>query len=259
MTQPLAFSTPDFQAALTTRSIGRYLVYRSQTDTTMILARREADEGGPDGTIALAEEQTAGRGRRGRSFYSPPGENLYFTMVLRLPLAVHRRLPVAVPLAVAVACAQEGVEARIKWPNDIWVGERKLSGMLIDAELTAEGAIAFPGIGVNVNGDPTLNPELRDVATSLRRELGRTVQRELLLARICNGLEEALALPEQELLAGYREMSMVIGRRVTVSPVQGAAFEAMAESIREDGSLVVRRGDGTDEIVTAADVSLRPA
>jgi len=259
MTQPTVFSAPDFHAALTTRSIGRYLLYRPQTETTMILARREAEEGGPDGTIALAEEQTAGRGRRGRSFYSPPGENLYFTMVLRLPLDVHRRLPVAVPLAVAAACAQEGVEARIKWPNDIWVGERKLSGMLIDAELTGNGAIAFPGIGVNVNGDPTLNPELRDIATSLRRELGRTVQRELLLARICNGLEETLALPERELLDAYRKLSMVLGRRVTVSPAQGRGFEAVADSIREDGSLVVRRADGTVETVTAADVSLRPA
>ncbi len=258
MTQPPAFSASDFQAALTTRAIGRFLVYRAQTETTMLLARREAEEGGPDGTIALAEEQTAGRGRRGRSFYSPAGENLYFTLVLRLPLTVHRRLPVAVPLAVAAACAQEGVAARIKWPNDIWVGERKLSGMLIDAELTPDGAIAFPGIGVNVNGDPTVNPELRDIATSLRRELGRPVQRELLLARICNGLEAALALPEEELLAAYRALSMVLGRRVTVSPAQEPAFEAVAESIREDGSLVVRRESGAEETVTAADVSLRP-
>lgn len=259
MTHTPVFSARDFQAALTTRSIGRYLVYRPLTETTMILARREAEEGGPHGTIALAEEQTAGRGRRGRSFYSPPGENLYFTMVLRLPLKVHRRLPVAVPLAVASACAEEGIEARIKWPNDVWVGERKLSGMLIDAELTSDGAIAFPGIGVNVNGDPTLNPELRDIATSLRRELGRPVQRELLLARICNGLEDVLALPERELLAAYRELSMVLGRWVTVSPVLGPAFEAVADSIREDGSLNVRRADGARETVTAADVSLRPA
>lgn len=258
MTQQPVFSASDFQTALNTRAIGRFLVYRPQTDTTMILARREADEGGPHGTIALAEEQTAGRGRRGRSFFSPPGENLYFTMVLRLPLDVHRRLPVAVPLAVADACAREGVDARIKWPNDIWVGERKLSGMLIDAELTSDGAIAFPGIGVNVNGDPTLNPELRDLATSLRRELGRTVQRELLLARICNGLEAALALPEHELLTAYRALSMILGRRVTVSPIQGPAFEAVAEAIHEDGSLEVRSGDGAIEVVTAADVSLRP-
>jgi BirA family biotin operon repressor/biotin-[acetyl-CoA-carboxylase] ligase len=257
MTENPAFSPRVFQGALQTECIGRFIVYRPVTETTMTLARREAEEGAPHGTLVLAEEQTAGRGRRGRSFYSPAGENLYFTLILRLDLDSHSRLPVAIPVAVCAACREEGVDARIKWPNDIWIGERKLCGMLIDAELTPQGGVAFPGVGINVNGDPTVNPELRGVATSLRLELGRTTARELLLARICNGVEEALVLETGALLARYRELSMILGRRVTVIPAAGAPFHALAHSIAANGSLMVRRDDGSDETVAAADVSLR--
>ena len=140
----------------------------------MTIARREAEEGAAHGTVVLAEEQTAGRGRKGRSFFSPAGENLYVTFILRCEPAIHRRLPVIIPVAVCEAIRDEGVDALIKWPNDIWVGQRKMAGMLIDAEIGSDGPIAFPGIGINVNGDPTINPDLRDIATSLRREVGRS-------------------------------------------------------------------------------------
>ena len=189
MQLPTSFNPATFQNALVTASIGRFLLYRQVLDSTMVLAAREAREGAPHGTIVFAEEQTAGRGRRGRSFYSPAGQNLYFTLVLRCPVEVHRRLPLIVPLAVCTAVQAEAPAARIKWPNDIWIGDRKVAGMLIDAELSATGAVALPGIGINVNADPTVVPELRDIATCLARELGRPVQREALLARICNELE----------------------------------------------------------------------
>jgi BirA family biotin operon repressor/biotin-[acetyl-CoA-carboxylase] ligase len=254
-----AFDANAFLGALVTASVGRNLVYRERIDTTMELARTEAQAGALDGTLVLAEEQTAGRGRRGRSFHSPAGENLYFTLILRVAPEVHRRLPVAVPLAVCRALRAEGVDARIKWPNDIWVGERKLSGMLIDAETAADGLIAYPGIGINVNGDPTRDPALADIATSLRRETGRPHNREALLARICNGLEQALGQPREEMLGSYRELSVVLGRRVTVHPASGAPYDAEAVGLAEDGSLVVRRDGGREEIVTAGDVSVRPS
>jgi BirA family biotin operon repressor/biotin-[acetyl-CoA-carboxylase] ligase len=238
--------------------LGRFLIYRRVTETTMVLARREAEEGAPHGTLVLAEEQTAGRGRRGRSFFSPAGRNLYFTMVLRLPIEVHRLLPVSVPLAVCAAARAEGVDARIKWPNDVWVGERKLSGMLIDAEITAQGALALPGIGINVNGDPTVLPELRNSATSLARELGRDVDREELLARLCGELERVLACPREAVIEEYREMSMILGRRVLVHPAEGQPWAGEATEIAEDGGLVVVRETGGVETVAAADVSVRP-
>lgn len=235
------------------------MLFREVVDSTMILARREVDEGGPHGALILAEEQTAGRGRKGRSFQSPRGENLYFTLVLRSPLAAHRRLPVAVPLAVWRALAAQGVASAIKWPNDIWAAGRKLSGMLIDAELSASEGVAMVGIGINVNGDPTSIPELATIATSVRRELGRPIVREAVLAAVCNELEALQRLAPEALIAEYRGASLVLGRQVLVTPVSNAPFEALAESIAEDGSLVVVDAAGRRESLNAAEVTLRPA
>lgn len=247
-----------FQQLLTTEAVGRFLVYRLSTETTMTVARREADDGAPHGTLVLAEEQTAGRGRRGRSFASPAGENLYFTLVLRVPLDVHARLPIILPVAICSAVRHDGLDARIKWPNDVWVGDRKLSGLLIDAELRPDGPLAMPGIGINVNGDPTTVPELAQTATSIRRELGYPVIREALLARICNELERLLAEPVDTLLAHYTDFSLVLGRDIVVTPANSEPYTATAESIASDGSLVVIRATGDREALTAADVSLRP-
>lgn len=258
MPDAATFDPAAFQQVLRTAAIGRFLVYRPSVETTMTLARREAAEGAPHGALVLADEQTAGRGRRGRTFLSPPGENLYFTLVLRCPPPVHRLLPVAVPLAVCRAITAGGVDAAIKWPNDIWAGGRKLCGMLIDAEAGSEGLLAFPGIGIDVNGDPTLLPGLRGIATSLRRELGRPVSREQLLAGVCNELEAALAAPFASLVDAYRRLSLVLGRPVLVT-AGDTTYEAVAEDIAEDGSLVVRHPGGHTSTITAADVSLRPA
>lgn len=253
-----AFDLKAFDAALTTREIGRHVICEASIPSTMDLAREVANEDAPHGTLVFAEEQTAGRGRRGRSFYSPAGQNLYFTLVLRLPLATHRRLPIVLPLAVARAIRAQGVDAAIKWPNDIWVGGRKLCGMLIDGELTYDGGLGFPGIGINVNGDPTENPDLAEVATSLAREVGHPVERETLLAAICNELERLLHATLPELIAEYRELSCILGREVTVSPLGAESFRATALSISDDGELMVRRSNGLVVAINAADVSIRP-
>ena len=253
------FQGTRFQQLLKAREIGRDFIYLPVTSTTMDLARREAERGARHGTLVLADEQTAGRGRRGRTFYSPPGQNLYFTLILRLPIESHRLLPVSIPLAVCRAIRGEGIDARIKWPNDIWVKERKLCGMLIDAEMGSGGPVAFPGIGINVNGDPTKNPELVDSATSIRRECGHKISREPLLAMICDEIERALQQPADELVAAYRELSMIVGRPVVVYPASGSSWPGQATDIADTGELVVRRDDGSEERVTAADVSVRPA
>lgn len=258
MIEAPALDLTKFHASLTTSELGRNVVYEATTPSTMDGARKEASGGAPHGTMVFAEEQTAGRGRRGRSFYSPANQNLYFTFVLRLPLAVHRRLPVILPLAVARAIRERGLDAQIKWPNDIWIDGRKVCGMLIDGELTANGGLAFPGIGINVNGDPNENAELAGAATSLALELGHETSREELLAAVCNHLERLLPVAQPELVAEYRELSCTLGRDVTVAPVGGDRYEAKALSISEDGELMVRRGDGLVVAVNAADVSIRP-
>ena len=253
-----ALDVEAFRAALRTQEIGRKFVHHESIPSTMDAAREEASQGAPHGTLVLAEEQTAGRGRRGRAFYSPDSDNLYFTLVLRLPLASHRRLPVILPLAVARALRLEGADARIKWPNDIWIDDRKVCGMLIDGELTYNGGLGFPGIGVNVNGDPTENPELSEIATSLAKELDRPVSREQVLANICNELESLLTCPMTDLIREYREMSCTLGREVRVQPTGGQPFEATALSISDDGELMVRQSNGLVTAINAADVSVRP-
>lgn len=252
-----AFDTDGFATALRTASLGHDFRYVRETSSTMDLARDAAADGAPHGSLILAEEQTAGRGRRGRGFFSPPGGSLYFTLVLRPSREEYARLPLAVPLAVCRACAHEGVDARIKWPNDIWVNERKLCGMLIDGETGPAGLTAYAGIGINVNADPTADPALRDVATSFSLELGREVAREALLARICDELEAAITAPEARLVEAYRAVSLVLGRRVTVEESE-SAYEARALDIAPDGALVVERDGGQRLTVLAADVSVRP-
>lgn len=255
----MLFDRHVFSATLSTEHIGRHLTYFETTPTTMEDARRAAESGAPHGTVVLAEEQTAGRGRRGRSFHSPPGENLYFTLILRLPPETVPVVPIAVPLAVVEPIRSLGLEALIKWPNDIWVGDGKVCGMLIDAESNAEGAVVFPGIGINVNGDPTANPELANIATSIRNELGRPVEREPLLAAICNELERLLGEPPDRLLPAYERRSLVLGRQVTVSEPGGTQFTGTALRLDTTGSLVVATDSGEERLVHAADVSVRPA
>ncbi|MEO8540290.1 MAG: biotin--[acetyl-CoA-carboxylase] ligase [bacterium] len=258
-TEAPALDIQALQAALKTREIGRNVVYNASIPSTMDVAREEASKGAPHGTLVFAEEQTAGRGRRGRSFYSPASQNLYFTFVLRLPLAIHRRLPVILPLAVARAIRGTGATAEIKWPNDIWIDGKKVCGMLIDGELTYNGGLAFPGIGINVNGDPAENPDLAGVATSLANETGGDLAREPLLAAVCNELEALLSVPQPDLVSEYRELSCTLGRDVLVTPSGAEPFEARAMSISDDGELMVRRPNGLVVAVNAADVSIRPS
>jgi len=251
------FDVRAYQSQLATRWVGRFLVYRFTVGSTMDLARREAAEGGPHGTLVMAEEQTAGRGRKGRSFFSPRGENLYVTYLLRLDEEQYRRLPLAVPLAACRACEAECPDVRIKWPNDLWIGTEKVSGMLVDVEFEGTDIVAFPGIGINVNGDPTVVPELRGIATSLRRALGRTVSREGVLARLSNELEYWLSAPWAELARAYRERNFLLGREIVVHPPTGEPYPARAVDIADDGSLVVEAG-GRREALRAAEVTVRP-
>lgn len=253
----MEFDASRFQAALTTRTLGRFLEYRPSVDTTMRLARRAADEGAAHGTLVLADEQTAGRGRQGRSFVSPAGHNLYFTLVLRGTAASLRYLSLAVPVAVCSAIREEDVDARVKWPNDVWIEGLKVSGMLIDAEGSGDVMTAFPGIGINVRTDFSHIADLAPIAISLETVLGRPVDRETLLARVCNDLEGSLLMAPHLLLERYRALSLVVGQPVEVTFRDGTAFAGVAEDIDHDGGLRVRRGSRL-EVVHAADVSLRP-
>ena len=256
----------DVAAALTTRAIGRDLRYLRVTNSTMVDARRLAEQGCEHGTVVVADEQTAGRGTKGRSWVSEAGRNILTTLVLRPGAEQMKRLSIVTPVAVAQAVEEtSGLSPRIKWPNDVELGRRKFGGILIEGEWRADGpAWALVGIGVNVNFDPAPHAAQIDrPATSLMLELGRELSREAVLAALLNAFERAYerAAPHDdahEVFEAWRSRLDTLGRRVRIlAPNGDPIVEGIAEDATFDGALVVRDAAGRRHTVTAGEVSLR--
>jgi BirA family biotin operon repressor/biotin-[acetyl-CoA-carboxylase] ligase len=250
------------QALLRTEFIGRRVFYDESVPTTMEIARREAQAGAPEGTIAIAEEQTAGRGRMGRTWVSPPGVNLYFTLILRPTIEQLRYLAVIAPLAVCQAIEETvGLLPRIKWPNDVAINDKKVCGVLTQSEI-ADGAVLYAliGPGINVNMDVVAHEEIRGIATSLRAELGRAVAREEVLAATLNHLETLYkTLRRGEVVSmAWKHRLDTLGKHVRVSGPDGRLLEeGVAVDADSDGSLILRRDDGSHVRVEAGEVTLR--
>jgi len=253
------FSSKVLRDGLTTRFVGRRLEYRSTLGSTQDLARELARAGAPEGTVVLAGRQTAGRGRLGRSFVSPIG-GLYLTVVLRPALEHMLRLPIIAALAVARALEQvAGLRTGLKWPNDVLVGGRKLCGILVESELTGQAVnYVLLGIGVNVNADMSAHPEIAAIATSAAAEAGRRVSREALAAAILNELEEQYLAAQagQRVQDEWRARLDTLGRKVRVTCGE-TVEEGLAEDVDADGSLILRRPDGSRVTIAAGDVTLR--
>lgn len=239
-------------------------VVPSTGSTNADLLARAADPYSPEGQVLLAEEQTAGRGRLGRSWSSVPGASLTFSVLLR-PAAVPaaRRGWLTLLAGVAVASAVRsvaGVDAVLKWPNDVLVGDRKLAGIL--AEQSPDGAAVVIGIGLNV-ATPLAIPVSATglVATSLIAQ-GAEVSREDLLLAILDQLEHWYAAfradpdPERSgLLEAYRALCQTLGRTVRVESPAGGVMTGAARDIDAEGRLLVADGDGNSVTpVSAGDV-----
>jgi BirA family biotin operon repressor/biotin-[acetyl-CoA-carboxylase] ligase len=253
-------------AGLRTRWLARPLHWLEETDSTNRVAQELARQGAAAGTTVVAEGQTAGRGRLGRAFFSPPFENLYTSIVLRPGTSAAEApalaLAAAVAVAESVACEigrPDPVE--IKWPNDVLVDGRKLSGLLL--ELGSEGArVAWVvlGIGVNLNVDPARFPdEFRARATSLAGYLGRPVDRAAFARRLYERLEPVLERCAERGLAGvlpaFEPWFRMRGRRVRVEALGGAAQEGIALGIGCDGALRLGTQAGETRVL-AGDVTL---
>src|SRR6266540_3172458 len=206
---------------LVTRFVGRRLLYFTSTTSTMDVARAEAEAGAPEGTVVFAEEQTRGRGRFDRAWVSPAGKNLYLTVVMRPRLDRLRSLGIVAPLAVALAVEDStGLAPRIKWPNDVLIDGRKLSGILIESEISGSAVKwALVGPGINVNFDIEQSPEIAPIATSVKRELGREISREELLAAFLNNFEALYeaALQGDTVFQEWRNRLDTLGREVRVA------------------------------------------
>ena len=226
----------------------------------MDVAREAARHGASDGTVVAADEQTAGRGRMGRSWVNPPAVNLASTLVLRPPREVLRWIAMIAPLAVVRAVEDvTGLRPDIKWPNDVQIAGKKLSGILIEADLTeGQEPVVLVGTGVNVNFDPRAHEEIRDIATSLRAELGREVGREPLLAAFLLRFEELYdeAKSGDSPLAAWRARLVTLGQHVRAS-WPGGDVEGLAQDVDADGALLVETAQGEVVRVEAGDVTLR--
>jgi len=249
------------QRLLRTQRFGRKVFYLESTGSTMADAAREAEAGAPDGAIVIAEEQTAGRGRMGRSWVSPPGVNIYVTIIVRPALDHLRYLSVIAPLAVCQAIEETtSLFPRIKWPNDVLIDGKKVSGTLIESEVVDDRVLfALAGIGINVNLDASAHAEIASIATSLRTELGREVAREEVLAAMLDRFEEHYeALRRGEVVAmPWKHRLDTLGKHVRVQFAGGRVEEGVAVDADSDGSLILRRDDGSHVRIEAGEVTLR--
>src|SRR5690554_200982 len=247
----------EVQEGLATRFIGKNIEYYDELPSTNRRAKELLAAEPEEGTLVLAEKQTGGRGRLGRSWYSPPGSGIWMTLILSpgMPLLEMHKLTLAAATTLSRAIyAELAFRPLVKWPNDLYLDGRKISGIL--TELAGEmGRVDYLilGIGINVNQIPGDFPEkLREKAGSLRMKLGAKVNRPALLRRYLTIFEEEYNRVREEgfgeVLAYCRQYSATLGRRVEV--ITGKQrYRGEAVAIRDDGSLTLRReGGGTMEI-----------
>jgi BirA family biotin operon repressor/biotin-[acetyl-CoA-carboxylase] ligase len=254
-------------AGLDTRWLGQRIEYLDVVDSTNRIAFELGRDGAPAGTAVIAEQQTAGRGRLGRAFFSPPHLNLYTSLLLRpeistadAPTLIH-----AAAIACADAIAQELDDpdaVEIKWPNDVLLDGRKTSGILM--ELNAEATrveFAVLGIGVNLNvAQEDLPDEFRHRATSLRSHSGRRLDRVAFTQRLYGILEGVLEAHDKGGFAAIRERYearfRMSGRRVRVIGLRGEEMTGRATGIASDGALLIEGDGGERKRVIAGDVTL---
>jgi BirA family biotin operon repressor/biotin-[acetyl-CoA-carboxylase] ligase len=250
-----------------TRWVARRLDVHAVLDSTNLRAEALARAGAPDGTLVIADRQTAGRGRQGRSFFSPAGRGLYLSLLLRPRMPADRIHHHVFAAAVAVAEAASAVLPResrveIKWPNDVLVAGRKLSGINLPVQLEGERVVsAVLGVGVNVNTRIQEFPEeLRALATSLYAAGGREVDRARFAERLLEGLERWIdrlrAGDFPGVLDAWRARLALLGERIRIAgPGVSRPREGIARGVDDSGALLLETAAGLERVL-AGDVSL---
>jgi BirA family biotin operon repressor/biotin-[acetyl-CoA-carboxylase] ligase len=239
--------------------LGGPIVHLDVTDSTNDRAAVLAGAGAPHGTLVVAEEQTAGRGRQGRAWLAPRGRSLTLSIVVRAEREVLEFLPLASAVAVCEACEQvAAVRCAVKWPNDVWVDGRKLAGILVEGRPQEGWAVL--GIGLNADaGAEELEPELRVSATSLRIATGRPADRErvleALLGRLAARLTGSAGDGRRRVLSALRERDTLYGSRIAWN-AGDERFEGEARGIDEEGRLVVFDDAGERRTLDAGEVHL---
>lgn len=259
----MMFDKTTISNAVHTKWAGKTVHFAEEVDSTNEWAKKLGKEGAAHGTLAVAEYQSAGKGRLGRRWTAPSGSSVMMTILLRPDFEPQYApmLTVVMGLSVAQAAERMGVETSIKWPNDVVVSRKKICGILTEMSVE-EGKIRYVviGVGINVNLD-TLPEELADKATSLYLETGKTYDRNEMVSYVMERFEENyerfvksgdLSLLQED----YNRMLANYGQPVRVlDPL--APYEGIARGINQKGELIVEKTDGTVVNVSAGEVSVR--
>lgn len=241
------------------------LHYHPTIDSTNTEAKRLAAQGVPHGTIILADHQTGGRGRMGRSFHSPAECGIYMSLLLRPRCKAEQLMHLTCATAVTVCDGlQKAVDLRpgIKWTNDLVLGGRKLGGILTELGLGTSGNVEYAIIGIGINCNHSLAdfpPELHSMVTSLALSTGQPVDR----AKIAASVIEALYQMDQHLLEPgyflprYRKSCITLGKDISLLHADGSVRHGTALDVDEAGGLLVRFPDGHIQTVSSGEVSVR--
>lgn len=265
---PDVLSLSELKSRINNDWAGCEIYYLEETGSTNVDAKRLAEEGAGHGSVVVADKQNAGRGRRGRTWESPAGKDLYFTILLKPDFAPDKAAGLTLVMALAVTRAIEtycGIEAEIKWPNDVVVNGKKVCGILTEMNVETDYIQhVVIGIGINVNrtdAPKDIPEELRGVATSLFLEGGVTIARAGLLQEVLQCFEDyyekyVQRLNLELLLEEYNARLVNRGRQVRVLDPKGE-WEGIARGVNASGELLVKKNDGTIEEVYAGEVSVR--
>ena len=241
-------------------AVGREIHLFKTLESTMDEAKRMAEGGAPEGTVVIAEEQKAGRGRFDRSWVSDPGKDLLFSVVFRPDAAQAPHVNMAAALSVCSTVSNAtGLDTVIKWPNDVKLAGRKVSGILVESTVTrADIEYTVLGVGLNVNSNPASAPAIAATATSMYRETGKTFDRVDILIQALRELDRLYALIRagQSIRQEWASRLETLGRSVVVR-WQDNSEEGTATGVDEMGNLILTKADGTTRTVVAGEVTLQ--
>lgn len=234
-----------------TGSLGHPHIHLDVVESTNSLAKEKATGGAVHGTVFTASEQTAGRGRQGRSWVAPAGSALLMSVILRPIEDRHRFAPLAAALAVAETCdALAGTSAAIKWPNDVWIDGRKVSGILVEARADQDPERSWVVIGIGLNTRVRIEDmpeELQATATTLALDPGVDALKPLL-----ERLDFWISADTSELIAAWQKRDALTGRDISWDGGAG-----VANGIDAEGNLRVKQSDGSELSIGAGEVHLQ--
>lgn len=249
---------------LRTSTMGCQIKLVESTPSTQILAQQMAEQGAPEGTLVISEEQTSGRARMGRAWHSPSGKGIWMSFVLRPQTTLQFTPQLTLLVAVALCRTLQrhvSVPIGIKWPNDLLVGSRKICGILLESSAEDERVrYIIAGIGISANLDITDFPEsLRQIATSLKIESGAPVDRSSIITDFLLEFETLYALYHEQGFGPIRSLwealSVSLHRKITINTIHGTV-QGVAEKLDESGALLFRDEEGHEHKIFSGDVQI---